>query len=80
VRDASPVHLRTFAIGQYVELINQFMTYDEDLEGGTRGIVRAKRTTEGPDGPEPEYLVAFLRSERLTGNEAWVPPMNLLAA
>lgn len=61
----------TFAVGQYVEMTTTIPSDRGSIVCGTRGIVRA--IDEGRDG-EPRYLVAFLASERVTGETAWVEP------
>lgn len=67
-----------FVEGQYVELNPTIRSrFGGSVESGTRGIVREIDLTR-PD--EDVYRVALLRNERLTGEEAWLREVDLLAA
>jgi hypothetical protein len=67
-----------FAGGQYVELL---VTVPSSLRGsiesGTRGIIRDVDLSH-PDGER--FLVEFLWSEQMTGEEAWLDAIALSAA
>jgi hypothetical protein len=66
------------AIGQYVELgVTIPSSLGGSIAGGTRGIVREIDLTR-PD--DDSYLVAFLVNERLTGEMAWLRPIDLVPA
>jgi hypothetical protein len=67
-----------FAVGQYVELCPTIpSSFGGDIEGGTRGIVRQVDLTR-PD--DDSYLVAFLQSEKVTGEMAWLRAIDLFPA
>jgi hypothetical protein len=66
-----------FAAGQCVELYATIpSSFGGSVESGTRGIVQEVR--EDPDGIR--FLVAFLETERLTGEGAWLSVGDLLPA
>lgn len=66
-----------FAVGQYVELYPTIPApRGGSIASGTRGIVDAVEARDG----EPVYLVAFLASERRTGEVAWLREADLFAA
>ena len=67
-----------FAMGQYVELHPTIpSSFGGEMGGGTRGIVQAIDLTR-PD--DDSYLVAFLQSEKLTGEMAWLRAIDLFPA
>lgn len=67
-----------FAVGQYVELHPTIpSSFGGSVDSGTRGIVREVR--KEADGAV-RYLVAFLVSERVTGEAAWLSAEDLLSA
>jgi hypothetical protein len=71
-------HVTGFATGQYVELCATIpSTFGESVTAGTRGIVQAIDPTR-PD--DDIYLVEFLASERLAGEQAWLRAIDLLPA
>lgn len=49
-------------------------SFGGSVESGTRGIVQQVR--EDPDGTR--FLVFFLQSERMTGEDAWLSAEDLL--
>lgn len=64
--------------GQYVELYPTIASREGgSIDGGTRGIIQAVEPTR-PD--EDVYLVAFLRSERLDSEQAWLREIDLFPA
>lgn len=67
--------MAAFAQGQYVELDPTIpSSKGGSIDGGTRGIIQAVEPTR-PD--EDVYLVAFLRSERLDSEQAWLREIDL---
>jgi hypothetical protein len=76
-RDDGSVPCR-FPKGQYVELLVTIpSTAGGSVEAGTRGIVQAIDLTR-PD--DDIYLVAFLRSEQVSGNAAWLREIDVFRA
>jgi hypothetical protein len=68
----------TFAKGQCVEMIVTIPSRGEDsVLAGTRGIVQAIDPSRPDDAI---YRVAFLENERLTGEGAWLPAIDLVPA
>ena len=66
-----------FAVGQYVKLYPTIpSSQGGSIESGTRGIVR--EVEDADDGLR--YLVAFLASEKITGEAAWLAPEDLRPA
>ena len=66
-----------FVVGQYVELYSTMpSSRGGSIEAGTRGIVREVENTDAG----LRYLVAFLASERFTGEAAWLAREDLLPA
>jgi len=67
-----------FAVGQYVELYPTIpSSKGGSMSGGTRGIVRDIDLARVDDDV---YLVAFLRSEQLDGEQAWLREIDLFPA
>lgn len=67
-----------FSEGQYVELYPTIpSSVSGSVDAGTRGVVREIDPTR-PGGDI--YRVAFLRNERLTGEQAWLPGTDLCRA
>jgi hypothetical protein len=70
-----------FAIGQYVALYGTHQLDQtpgsRDIADGTRGIVRAIDESRQDD---TIYLIGFLASERLTGDELWTSADYLFPA
>jgi len=67
-----------FVVGQYVELYPTIPSpAGGSIVGGTRGIIQ----NVDPDRPDDAiYLVGFLSSERLTGEQAWLRAVDLVPA
>jgi hypothetical protein len=66
-----------FLVGQRVELYPTIpSSFGGSVAAGTRGIVQEIED----HGDEALYLVAFLISERLTGEAAWLAAEDLLPA
>jgi hypothetical protein len=78
---AAPVKITSmtaFSEGQYVELYPTIpSSSDGSVDAGMRGIVREIDMTRPG---EEIYLVAFLRNERPTGEEAWLREADLFRA
>lgn len=73
---ARPEHDPKYVVGQYVELITTVPSSGEgSVQSGTRAVIQAVDVT-GPD--DRIYLVAFLSSERTTGETAWIREIDLL--
>jgi hypothetical protein len=67
-----------FAKGQYVELYPTIQSSRGDsITSGARGLVQDVDPTRPNDDI---YLVAFLGSERLTGETAWLRGNDLFVA
>ena len=65
-----------YVVGQYVEIITTVSSTEKgSVESGTRAVIRAINLTQ-PD--DHIYLVAFLSSERTTGETAWMREIDLL--
>jgi hypothetical protein len=70
--------MTAFSEGQYVELYpTRPSNSGGSVDAGTRGIVKEIDLTRPS---EDIYRVAFLRSERLTGEEAWLCEVDLFPA
>ena len=52
-------------------------SFGSTIESGTRGIVQSVDLTRPDDSI---YLVRFLSNERLTGEAAWLPEIDLFPA
>ena len=67
--------MTAFAKGQYVELYPTIPSERGSIPSGTRGIVHEI----DPNRPDAAiYLVAFLHSEKPSGEHAWLREIDLM--